>query len=308
MNWPGVSVVVPVFQSTHSLALLVQRVDDVLRPLGPYEIILVDDGSDDATWKTIVSLASSRPYLKGVRLGRNFGQHSALVAGIREASMPVTVTIDDDLQNPPEEIPNLVDFLVNGRWDVVYGVPAHVESSLPRKMAGSITRRVVLRGLGVNAATDLSSFRVFWTRMRDAFSSDIGTNVSLDALLTWGASKFGSVRVRHDPRAQGTSNYGWGRLARFAIDTTTGYSVVPLQVASILGFLAAVFGFLVLVYVTVRPLISGDSVPGFPFLAATIAIFAGAQLLTLGIIGEYLARMHFRVMRRPTYVVSEKTG
>ena len=300
-------MVVPVFQSMPSLPFLVQRIDCALSPLGPYEVVLVDDGSDEATWDTIVSLASSRPYLIGVRLGRNFGQHNALVAGIREASMPVIVTIDDDLQNPPEEVPKLVDVLIHGNWDVVYGVPERVESSLPRRIAGSITRRIVLRGLGVDAATELSSFRAFRTRIRDAFSSDIGTNVSLDAMLTWGGSKFGSVRVRHEPRAQGSSNYKWGRLARFAIDTTTGYSVVPLQLASILGFVAAVFGVLVLAYVTLRPLLSGDSVPGFPFLAATIAIFAGAQLLTLGIIGEYLARMHFRVMRRPTYVVSERT-
>jgi undecaprenyl-phosphate 4-deoxy-4-formamido-L-arabinose transferase len=307
MDWPGVSVVVPVFQSTTTLGVLVDRLDVTLAPLGSYEVILVDDGSQEATWSTIDELSDRWPQVIGVRLGRNYGQHNALVAGIREASFPVTVTIDDDLQNPPEEIPRLVNTLLNDNLDVVYGVPERVEQSVPRKLAGRITRLALSSGLGVDSAPDVSSFRAFRTRTRDAFASDLGTNVSLDALLTWGSGRFGSVRVRHDPRNIGTSNYTFGKLLRFAIDTTTGYSTLPLQLASILGLATAAFGLVVLVVVVVRPLISGQSVPGFPFLAATIAIFSGAQLLTLGVIGEYLARMHFRIMRKPTYVISETT-
>lgn len=305
MNWPGVSVVVPVFESTDTLSALVQRLDATLEPMGPYEIVLVDDGSHEATWRIIEDLSARWTQVLGVRLGRNYGQHNALVAGIREASFPITVTIDDDLQNPPEEIPRLVIKMLNDNLDVVYGVPERVEQSIPRRMAGRITRLALRNGLGVDSAPDVSSFRAFRTRTREAFAGDIGTNVSLDALLTWGSARFGSVQVRHDPRHSGTSNYTYLKLFRFAIDTTTGYSTVPLQAASILGLFTATFGLLVLIYVTVRPLITGQSVAGFPFLAATIAIFSGAQLLTLGVIGEYLARMHFRIMRKPTYVITE---
>lgn len=308
MEWPGVSVVVPVFQSTDTLRLLIDRLAAALAPLGAYEVILVDDGSQDPTWRAVEELSARWPQVHGVRLSRNYGQHNALLAGIRRASFPLTVTIDDDLQNPPEEIPRLVHTLLSGNLDVVYGVPDRAEQSVPRRLAGKITRIALRKGLGVDTALDVSSFRAFRTRTRDAFASDLGTNVSLDALLTWGSGRFSSLHVRNDPRMSGTSNYTFGKLLRFSLDTTTGYSTIPLQVASILGLATAAFGLAVLVVVIVRPLISGDSVPGFPFLAATVAIFSGAQLLTLGVIGEYLARMHFRIMRKPTYVISETTA
>ena len=284
-----------------------ERIDWTLAALGDYEVILVDDGSADDTWGTITDLSIRWPRVTGVRLGRNYGQHNALVAGIREASMPVTVTIDDDLQNPPEEIPQLVDALLRENLDVVYGVPEQVEQPFPRRFAGRIIRQSLRRGLSVESAPDVSSFRAFRTNNRDAFPRDLGSNVSLDALLTWGGSRYGSVTVRHDPRAVGTSNYTLGKLLRFAIDTTTGYSTAPLQAASILGLVTAFFGLMILVFVVGRRFITGESVPGFPFLAASIAIFSGVQLLTLGVIGEYLARMHFRVMGKPTYVIRETT-
>lgn len=308
MTWSAVSVVVPVYRSTESLITLVDRLDTVLSPLGEYEVILVDDGSPAETWAVITALTVRSSRVRGFRLGRNFGQHSALVAGVRQAQFPIVVTLDDDLQNPPEEIPRLIAALKERDLDVVYGVPERMEQSLPRRLAGRITRKSLGSGLGQEAALEFSSFRAFRTRIRDAFASDVGTNVSLDALLTWGASRFGSVAVRHDPRAMGTSNYTYRRLLRFAVDTTTGYSTAPLQFASILGLATAFLGFLSLLWVVIYPLVVGRTVQGFPFLASTIAIFSGVQLLTLGIIGEYLSRMHFRVMRKPTYVISQVAG
>lgn len=295
----------PVYQSTFTLRSIVDRIDTVLGPLGDYEIILVDDGSEEATWGVIDNLARGNPRLVGIRLGRNYGQHSALVAGIREAEFPVTVTMDDDLQNPPEEIPFLVTTLLQENLDVVYGVPEHVQQPLGRRLAGRLARRAIIGGRGAESMPDVSSFRALRTRTREAFAGDLGGNVSLDALLTWGSGRFGAVRVRHEPRTSGTSNYSFGKLLRFAIDTMTGYSTLPLQVASILGLAIAALSFVVLVLVIGRPLVSGQSLPGFPFLATTIAIFSGVQLLALGVIGEYLARMHFRIMRKPTYVVAE---
>jgi glycosyltransferase involved in cell wall biosynthesis len=300
--------VVPVYRSTDSLIALVDRLDEAFAHLGDYEVILVDDGSPAETWAVITELAARSNRVRGFRLGRNFGQHSALVAGVRQARFPIVVTLDDDLQNPPEEIPRLIAALEERDLDVVYGVPERMEQSLPRRLAGRITRKSLGSGLGQESALEFSSFRAFRTRIREAFASDVGTNVSLDALLTWGASRFGSVAVRHDPRAMGTSNYTYRRLLRFAVDTTTGYSTAPLQFASILGLATAFLGFLSLLWVVIYPLVVGRTVQGFPFLASTIAIFSGVQLLTLGIIGEYLSRMHFRVMRKPTYVISQVAG
>ncbi len=304
----GISVVVPVYRSTDSIRLLVERVRQVLQPNGNFEVILVDDGSPTDTWKAVEELALSSTNVRGIRLGRNYGQHSALVAGVRAAKFSITVTIDDDLQNPPEEIPKLVEYLLENDLDVVYGVPREVRQSLGRRMAGRGIRRVLGGGLRADAATEISSFRVFHTASREAFNSDLGANVSLDALLTWGNNKFGSALVQHDERGHGRSNYSFTKLLRFSIDTITGYSTLPLQAASVLGLVTSFFGLGVLIYVVAVPILNGQTVQGFPFLASTIAIFAGVQLLTLGVLGEYLARMHFRIMRKPTYFIAEITA
>lgn len=308
MDLHGISIVVPVYRSTNSLFELVRRIDKTFAAGTDYEVILVDDGSPAETWRVVTQICEDNVKVRGLRLSRNFGQHSALVAGIRSATFPITVTLDDDLQNPPEEIPNLIGMLQAEDLDLVYGVPRRVEQSVHRRVAGRLTRSALKSGLGVDVAPNVSSFRAFRTRLRDAFANDLGSNVSLDALLTWGGARFGSVAVQHDARGEGTSNFTFVKLMRFAIDTTTGYSTLPLQAASILGFATAAFGLAVLIFVVARPLLTGDSVPGFPFLAATIAIFSGVQLVTLGIIGEYLARMHFRIMGKPTYIVSATAG
>ena len=161
--------------------------------------------------------------------------------------------------------------------------------------------------LGVDNAARMSSFRLFRTHLRDGFDGDLGPGVSIDALLSWSTSRFASVDVQHSERAEGRSNYTFRKLLRFALDTATGYSAVPLQIAMTLGLITAVFGVGVLFWVIGRQIVQGTDVPGFPFLASMIAIFSGVQLITIGIIGEYLARMHFRVMHKPTYVVAERT-
>jgi len=160
--------------------------------------------------------------------------------------------------------------------------------------------------MGSETARVVSAWRVFRTQLRDAFADYHGPFVSVDVLLTWGTTNFGSVRVRYDPRTIGKSNYNFRKLVRHAMNMMTGFSVLPLQLASIIGFFFTLFGIGVLVYVLGRYFISGTSVAGFPFLASIIAIFSGAQLFALGIIGEYLARMHFRTMDKPTYTIREQ--
>jgi glycosyltransferase involved in cell wall biosynthesis len=302
----GVSVVVPVFRSGPTLSELVERVDAVLADT-PHEIVLVDDGSPESTWEVVRSLATAHDNVRALRLGRNFGQHNALVAGVRAASYELTITIDDDLQNPPEEMPTLLEALHAG-LDVVYGTPSAASQDRWRRTAGRLSRWAMAGALGAENAAKMTSFRAFRTDLRRAFDGEVGPSVSLDALLSWGTNRFGSVEVRHDARQEGSSNYSFRRLLRFAIDTATGYSALPLQVATTVGFATAIFGLGLLVWVLGRLVVEGGSAPGFPFLASAIAIFSGVQLMTLGIMGEYLARMHFRLMRKPTYVVAEEFG
>jgi glycosyltransferase involved in cell wall biosynthesis len=297
-----VSIVVPVYRSTASLHPLVIRLEEAL--VGrEFEIILVDDGSPAATWGIAADLAMTHTSVRAIRLGRNFGQHNALIAGIRSAQHAVIVTMDDDLQNPPEEVPRLLAAL-GPSVDVVYGVSSNVAQTAWRRFGSSLARRIISR-LGAVNVTQMSSFRVIRRDLRESFPEDLGPSVSLDAMLSWVTERFETIEVEHVDRQDGKSNYSASRLVRFALDVTTGYSAVPLQIALTLGLATAAFGVAVLAYVLIRFAVSGTSVAGFPFLASIIAIFSGVQLLTLGVIGEYLARMHFRIMRKPTYVIAE---
>lgn len=300
----SISVVVPVYRSEASLRPLVERLLVVLPPLTPeLEIILVNDGSPDSCWPLIEELARANPCVRGIDLMRNFGQHNALLCGIRSARYSVIVTLDADLQHPPEEIPNLLAKLAEG-FDVVYGIPEKKQHAPGRDLA-SRTIRVLLKAMRVETAGIGNSFRAFRAPLRDAFAVYHGPFVSIDVLLTWGTRRFTSLPVRHNPRPDGRSSYSFFRLLAHSFDVVTGFSTAPLQIASWIGFFFTLFGIGVLVYVVGRYLMLGYSMPGFPFLASIIAIFAGAQLFALGIIGEYLARMHFRIMDRPTYVIRQ---
>jgi undecaprenyl-phosphate 4-deoxy-4-formamido-L-arabinose transferase len=157
--------------------------------------------------------------------------------------------------------------------------------------------------MGAEIARKVSAFRVFRTQVRDAFATYQGPFVSIDVLLTWGTTRFAAITVAHEPRRAGVSNYTFRKLVTHALNMMTGFSVLPLQVASLLGFGFMLFGVGILFYVLGRYVLQGTNVPGFPFLASIIAIFSGVQLFALGVIGEYLARMHFRSMDRPSFVV-----
>jgi hypothetical protein len=170
-----------------------------------------------------------------------------------------------------------------------------------------VTKFALQKVMGSDTARKSSAFRIFRSELRDSFAHFKSQFVSIDVLLTWGSTKFTSIDVKHDPRAEGVSNYTFKKLLTHALNMLTGFSVFPLQIASLIGFVATFFGVCILGYVLFTTFTSDDGVPGFPFLASIIAIFSGAQLFALGIIGEYLARMHFRMMERPTYCVGEST-
>ena len=300
----GISVVVPVYNSVGTLQPLLQRLVAALTNHGgPFEIILVNDGSRDDSWTMVRGLAARYPQVFGLNLMRNFGQHNALLAGIRAAQSAITVTIDDDLQHPPEEIVRLLAKLDEG-YDVVYGVPARLPHAPWRNLTSWMMKHVIMRVMGLHDLGEIGAFRAFRTRLRRAFDQYQSPHVSIDVLLTWGTTRFGWVKVRHDPRAVGHSGYTVGKLVRHAINISVGFSTGPLRLASLIGFLFTLVGFAVLVYVIVRALLQG-SVPGFPFLASIIAIFSGAQLFALGIIGEYLGVVHQRMLDRPVYVIGD---
>lgn len=268
-----------------------------------YEVLLVNDGSRDQSWQVILELTREYAWVVGLDLMRNYGQHNALLCGIRAARYDTIVTMDDDLQHPPEAIPMLLAKLAEG-YDVVYGTPQQEQHGLFRDLASTITKLALQSAIGsAMPARNVSAFRAFRTVLREAFKQYQGPYVSVDVLLTWGTTRFAAVPVPHAARRIGVSNYTFSKLVTHALNMLTGFSTVPLRLASLLGFGFTIFGFLVLVYVVGRYMLQGDSVPGFPFLASVIAIFSGVQLTALGIMGEYLARMYSRMMDRPSYAI-----
>ncbi len=299
----GISVVIPVYRSEAILPELAQRLGSVLPDLAnQYELILINDGSPDRSSEVIRGLQQQFPWIHGINLMRNYGQHNALLCGIRAAKYGAIVTMDDDLQHPPEEIPKLLAVLEQG-YDVVYGTPAQEQHGMGRDLASLVTKMALQNVMGAEIARRVSAFRAFRTEVASAFVRYEGSFVSIDVLLTWGTNRFAATTVRHETRKQGISGYNFRKLITHAMNMMTGFTTLPLQLASIVGFAFTLFGIGVLFFVLGRYMIQGGSVPGFPFLASIIAIFSGAQLFALGIIGEYLARMHFRTMQKPPYVV-----
>jgi glycosyltransferase involved in cell wall biosynthesis len=295
------SVVVPVYNSEATLDELIARLVRVLEPLlADFEIVLVDDGSRDHSAAVLARLAQRDRRVRPIALMRNYGQHNALLCGIRAARYELIVTLDDDLQNPPEEIPRLLARLDAG-VDVVYGAAQQRHHDAWRNWASSLTHLALRSAIGAETARWVSPYRLFRTSLREAFSAYESSFVSIDVLLTWGTSKFAAVPVTHEPRRAGTSNYTFRALLVLALNMATGFSTLPLQVASLFGFGATLLGIVLFGIVLLRYLTQGDQVPGFPFLASVILIFSGTQLFALGIIGEYLARIHFRMLGRPAY-------
>jgi glycosyltransferase involved in cell wall biosynthesis len=301
----NLSIVVPVYKGGKLIEPLVVQFNKSLPAFAEnYEIILVNDGSPDNSWAIIQSLIDKYRAVRGICLMRNYGQHNATLCGVRLARHEVTITMDQDLQHRPEDIPLLLTKLEEG-YDVVYGAPKKLPQGFLRNLMTASIKEILARVIGLPAVRNVSAFRAFRTNLRDAFANFQSPTLILDVLLSWGTTRFTSVPV-NIAQAERTS-YNFRMLVRTALLILTGYSTLPLRFASWIGFVMTIFGLGVFVYV-LFVYFSAGSIPGFPFLASIIALFSGAQLFALGIFGEYLARMFDRSMDRPTYVIDKMVG
>lgn len=305
MKMQHLSIVVPVYKGeTFIEPLVVQLSKTVPAFAEKYEIILVNDGSPDESWSVIRRLAQNYECVRGIRMMRNYGQHNATLCGVRAARYPVTVTMDQDLQHLPQEIPLLLAKLEEG-YDVVYGSPRKLPQGFWRNLMTASIKWILAQVIGLSAVRNVSAFRAFRTSLRDAFVNFQSPSLILDVLLSWGTTRFTSVDV--DIALAQRTNYNFKMLVRAAMLILIGYSTLPLRFASWVGFAMTLFGLGVFLYVLIIYFTAG-SLPGFPFLASIIALFSGAQLFGLGIFGEYLARMFDRSMDKPSYVVHETVG
>lgn len=299
----SVSVIVPVYNSQSTLEELTIRIQAILESrVKCFEIIFVNDGSRDDSWSVVQKLVNHYQNVCGLNLMRNYGQHNALLAGIQQAQYEAIITIDDDLQHPPEEIPKLLTTLVEG-YDVVYGRPAQRKHDVWRNFSSKILKMVLTIVLGSEMGYHSSAFRAFRSDLRRGFEKFSDAQLAIDVLLSWSAARITHIPVEHHARKVGKSGYTLKKLMLLAFSMLTGYSTLPLRIASALGFTTSLFGLAMFFYVVIRRLLQTHYVPGFAFLAAEIALFAGLQLFAIGVIGEYIARLHFRTMGKPPYVI-----
>lgn len=306
----SLSVVIPVFNEEQGLDILVGRLTPVLEATGAtWEIILVDDGSRDGTLAKIHSAHERDPRIKAVVLSRNFGKEVAVAAGLRYADADCTVLMDGDLQHPPEVIPELIAGWREGH-DVVYGQRRDRDSDSPLRR---LFARVFYRSFRVLSGTHLpkgaGDFRLF-SRKALAAMNRFGERARFNkGLYAWiGYKSKGVVFDVPERAAGGGSRWRLRPLVRFALDGVASFSTVPLRVWSYLGLAISLFAFSYVIAFTVKTLVYGSDLKGFPTLVVSIMFFAGVQLISLGVIGEYLGRIYDEVKARPLFLVAEELG
>ncbi len=307
-NRPGVSIVVPVYRSQGTLRPLFDRLAKSLaaRP-GGFEVVFVDDGSPDGSWRVLEELQRDHPErVTAIRLARNFGQHNALMCGFREARGEIVVTMDDDLQNPPDEVPKLLAALDTSDLDVAYGRYG-AKKHRPWRNVGSWLINGFYRRVFGNDIT-ISSFRAIRRGTIESILSYDLNYTFVDGLLAWNTQRIGEVDVAHEARRGGRSGYTLTRLLTLAFNLFTNFSLLPLQFVTAMGLVLAGGGFAVGLWYLVAFFRHKIGVPGYASTITAILILGGAQLVALGIIGEYLGRLHLNVNRKPQYAVRQRLG
>jgi undecaprenyl-phosphate 4-deoxy-4-formamido-L-arabinose transferase len=306
----SVDLVIPVYNEEATLPRLLEQLGKDLESLPiPWRVIFVDDGSRDGSWRVLEEEARRNPHVAALRLSRNYGQHAAVFAGFSRCSADAVVTLDADLQNPPAEIPRLLEALESG-YDVAGGWRRDRHDRFGRRFASRLMNRIISRATGV-ALRDygcmLRAYRIEIVRsMRE--SGEISTFVP--ALAHCFTDRVIEVPVAHAERAEGTSRYSFGKLVSLLLDLLTGFSMVSLRALSGFGFAMAATGFLMGGLLVVLRLVlgSGWAAEGVFTLFAVLFVFIGAQFVALGLLGEYLGRIYDQVRRRPQYVVRTEVG
>jgi len=297
-----ISVIIPVYNSEATLEELFFRLNHTMIEIvgEDYELIFVNDGSRDNSWEKLQSLAMHNEKITAINLTRNFGQHNAIMCGFSQARGELFVTIDDDLQIPPEEIVKLFNAVKPG-IDVVYGVYGNKKHSKFRNIGSEFVQWIYRRTF--NMSIKITSFRIIKKEIIDLMLSYENSFTYIDGLLCWYSSHMKTVEVEHHQREAGKSGYSLSRLILLALNMMTNFSIVPLQMASLFGFLFSVSGFFFGFYFLLKKMLFDINVSGFTSTIVSVTIFSGVQLLTIGMLGEYIGRIHINVSKRPQFAI-----
>jgi glycosyltransferase involved in cell wall biosynthesis len=304
-DMPSISVVAPAYNEQEVLGEFHRRVTDVLTKLGcEYEIVLVNDGSRDTTLALMHALRERDPHITVVDLSRNFGKEIALSAGLDHTKGDVVVILDSDLQDPPELIPEMLASWRQG-YDVVYGVRTQRDGETWfKQLTAKYFYRLIKKVSRVDIPKDTGDFRLMTRRAVEAVGKLREEHRFMKGLFAWIGFPSTPVFYRRDPRAAGTTSWNYWNLWNFALEGITSFTVAPLKVATYLGLGVAVLALLYAAFVVWKAIMFSDPVQGYPSLMAAMLFLGGVQLISIGLLGEYVGRIFNEVKQRPLYLVN----
>ena len=300
-----ISIVIPVFNEISLIDELYSRLKLVCEGLGRnYEIIIVDDGSSDGSHEKLIQLKNNDTTLRIVKFTRNFGQQAAVLAGFRLSRGKIIVQLDSDLQNPPEEIPKLLEAMAEN-IDLVTTVQRKRRDGTIRVLGSRCLLKIGQMLFGNQVKLNLCSFRVLRRSVVEKIESCKDRSRYMAVLMSWMGLPTVEIEVEHHERKKGNTKYSFLNLLILAWDLITGYSSFPLRMVTYMGLFGAFLGFLMMIFLLFQRIINGILIEGFVVLSAVFAFFAGVQLLSIGFLGEYLGRVHHQIQERPDYIIEK---
>lgn len=301
----SLSIVIPVFNSQDTIRLLVEKLTACLTDRAEFEIILINDCSRDKSYEACLELAAGDRRVKVINLSMNFGQHNAILTGLRYVSCDYVICMDDDLQNHPEDIFNLLEKIDEG-YDVVYGKYDTMQQSIFRRVGSMINDYMGLVLLNKPGTVYMGSFFIMKSYIANEIARYEGPYAYLGGLILRVTRNIGSVAVKHYKRETGRSNYSFLKLLSLWVNGFTNFSVVPLRISTFGGFAVSFVGFICLMILIIRKFIYPGIPVGWTSIAAIILFLGGLQLVSIGLVGEYVGRMFLTINKKPNSVIKEK--
>ncbi len=307
MSMKKISILIPAYNEQEVLEHLYQRLGKLANDNKSYEFefLFVNDGSRDKTLEIIQHYSKTDARISYVNLSRNFGKEIAMIAGLDHVTGDATVIIDADLQDPPELIPKMIKFWEDGFDDVYAKRNSRDGETWFKKATSKIYYQILQKVTHITIQKDTGDFRLLDRRCVEALKQIRESQRYTKGMFSWIGFEKKEITYDRDPRIAGTSKWNYFKLFNFAIDGITSFTTTPLRISSFLGFIVSVIAFIFIIFIVIKTTLYGDAVAGYPSLMAVVLFLGGIQLLSLGIIGEYIGRIFNETKQRPLYFVEE---